>query len=76
MSKNRALNTSGSNAGLDPSGRRWVSRRTAVSPAANHLITWNRSSTWRAWPGRWSIAVLWAAEPSDTTTRPAAPSAS
>ena len=28
-------------------------RRTAVSPAENHLMTWKRSSTWRAWP-RWA----------------------
>ena len=30
-----------------------MSRRTAVSPAENHLMTWKRSSTWRAWP-RWA----------------------
>ena len=43
--RNRALNTWGSKAGLVPSSRRWSSRRTAVSPAVNHLMTWNRSST-------------------------------
>ena len=42
-SLNRALNTSGSKAGLTPLGsRRWTSRRTWVSPAANHLMTWKR----------------------------------
>ena len=49
-------NTSGSNAGLTPSGwRRWTSGRTCVSPAVNHLM-WKRSSTWRACP-RWVSMV-------------------
>ena len=56
--ENRARNTSGSKAGLEPSGRRWTSRRTWVSPAANHLMTWKRSSTWRAWPKWASMAAL------------------
>jgi len=29
-----------------------VSAHRAVRPAENHLMTWKRSSTWRAWP-RW-----------------------
>ena len=42
-STNRARNTSGSNTGVVPSGwRRWMSRRTAVSPAANQPMTWKR----------------------------------
>ena len=45
-SKNLAPNTSGSNAGVSPSGwRRCTSRRTAVSPGANQPITPKRSST-------------------------------
>ena len=55
----RALNTSGSKAGLTPWGsRRWMSRRTAVSPAQNHLMTWKRSSTWRAWGRQASTEAL------------------
>jgi len=50
----------GSNAGVGcPAGwRRCTSRLTAVSPAANHLTTWNRPRTWMVWPKSASIAAL------------------
>ena len=58
-SANLALNTSGSKTGLTPGGcRRWTSRRSCVSPAENHLMTWKRSRTWRACPSRASMAAL------------------
>ena len=40
--------------GLDAFGLSALHVRAHLgSPAANHLMTWKRSSTWRAWP-RWA----------------------